>query len=328
MRFIVIFLLMSISFWAQANPEITVSSQPDAVEEVLVIGEQPGPGLWKVYKGNHVLWILGIHSPLPKNMQWHSKSVETAMTESQKYIAPPRVRVQLNTFQKMTVLPSLIGVRNNPDGEKLSAILSEDIYQRWQKQKEKYPKVGDNTEKWRPIFAMKELYDQALLSNHLTSDGEILYILRKIAAQNKVEMVTPTYVKQFEHPRAIVKQFKKASLDDMTCFIKILERLESGMGEVFVQANAWATGNLAVLRQLPYPNPETICKNSLLNLSLLEDEGIQNIPQLQQDLWMIEAENALANNASTFAALPIVELYKPNGYLAALRTKGYEVEEP
>jgi hypothetical protein len=34
------------------------------LEEVLVVGEHPGPGLWKVSKRSHSLFILGTHVPL------------------------------------------------------------------------------------------------------------------------------------------------------------------------------------------------------------------------------------------------------------------------
>ena len=33
------------------------------LEAMVVRGQQPGPGLWKVSKGDHVLWILGTLSP-------------------------------------------------------------------------------------------------------------------------------------------------------------------------------------------------------------------------------------------------------------------------
>jgi hypothetical protein len=320
--------LFCLPAWSQIDAEQKTSLLGEAVDEVLVIGEQPGPGLWRVYKDDHVLSILGTHSPLPKHIQWHSKSVESAIAESQVYIAPPRVRASLSTLQKIGVLPSLIGVRNNPKGVKLKDVLSEDLYARWSAQKEKYKDTEKSAEKWRPLFAVQALYDASRVQNNLTSDSEILFIVNQLAEQNKLTVVTPTYIKKLEHPRAIIKQFKKSTLDDMTCFTKIIERLESGMNDVYAQANAWATGNLQILRQLPYPDPETICKNTVFNLSLLEEEGLQNIPQLQQDLWMAEAEKAIVNNTSTFAALPIVDLVKPNGYLAALRAKGYEVEEP
>ena len=35
---------------------------------VVVSGEQPGPGLWRVEKDGHVMWVLGTQSPLPEHM--------------------------------------------------------------------------------------------------------------------------------------------------------------------------------------------------------------------------------------------------------------------
>ena len=48
---------------------------------VTVSGVQPGPGLWKVSRGDHVLWLLGTTSALPANMQWRSDEVERIAQE-------------------------------------------------------------------------------------------------------------------------------------------------------------------------------------------------------------------------------------------------------
>ena len=40
------------------------------------------------------------------------------------------------------------------------------------------------------------------------------------------------------------------------------------------------------------------------------------------------AEGALQKNRITFATVPVWQLVKPGGYLAALQAKGYEVEAP
>ena len=56
------------------------------VEEVLVIGEQSGPGLWKVFKDDHVLWILGTLSPLPKKLTWRSTKIEEVVKQSKKWL--------------------------------------------------------------------------------------------------------------------------------------------------------------------------------------------------------------------------------------------------
>jgi hypothetical protein len=74
--------------------EIAVSSSPGnkpAVSETpsqgLVTGEQPGPRLWKITSGEHVLWVLGKPpTPLPKKVVWRSKEVETVLASTQELI--------------------------------------------------------------------------------------------------------------------------------------------------------------------------------------------------------------------------------------------------
>src|SRR5689334_22389285 len=61
------------------------------IGEVLVTGEQPGPGLWKVIKGDHILWILGTQAPLPKKMTWRSAEVEKIVANSQELLTNPSV---------------------------------------------------------------------------------------------------------------------------------------------------------------------------------------------------------------------------------------------
>ena len=63
---------------ADATPPPGPSAETTTLEPVLVTGEQPGPGLWKVSKGDHVLWILGAQYPLPKKMLWRGREVEHA----------------------------------------------------------------------------------------------------------------------------------------------------------------------------------------------------------------------------------------------------------
>ncbi len=69
---------------AGSEPVPPQASLPESVasEEVVVSGEQPGPGLWKVTHGTYVLWILGTVSPLPKNLQWQPRELESVVARS------------------------------------------------------------------------------------------------------------------------------------------------------------------------------------------------------------------------------------------------------
>jgi hypothetical protein len=44
--------------------------------------------------------------------------------------------------------------------------------------------------------------------------------------------------------------------------------------------------------------------------------------------WLAAAETALGTNKSTFAMLSMSELLNPDGLVASLRAKGYQVDEP
>jgi hypothetical protein len=126
------FLLLLVSQFAIAqavevqNAE-KVEHQADEIDEILVVGEQPGPGLWLVYKGDHVLRVLGTVSPIPKNMQWQSKQVEAALAESQEFITPPNIKMEIGFWGKVGLLPSLIGIKNNPESQKLADVLSPEL---------------------------------------------------------------------------------------------------------------------------------------------------------------------------------------------------------
>src|SRR5215217_1805713 len=58
----------------------------DDMEVVLVTGEQPGPGLWKVSSGDHVLWILGEVAPQPGKVKWRSRKFEFRLARSQEVL--------------------------------------------------------------------------------------------------------------------------------------------------------------------------------------------------------------------------------------------------
>ena len=132
----------------------------EPIEEVLVTGQQPGPGLWKVTRpgdaDGHVLWILGNYSPLPKNMTWRSTELESVLAASQELLAPVSVNASAGPLGGITLLPSLVGVRRNPADARLQDVVPPDLYARWLPLKARYLGNDDDVEEWRPIFAAQE----------------------------------------------------------------------------------------------------------------------------------------------------------------------------
>jgi hypothetical protein len=231
---------------AQAQQASADTSEPAAIEaveagtieEVTVSGEQPGPGLWKISKDGHVMWVLGTLQPLPKKMVWRSQAVEAAIAESQELLTAPRVDAGIGFFKGMTLLPSMIGARNNPDDATLHEVLPSDVYARWLALKERYIGRDEGIEKWRPIFAAGELYEKAISQSSLTTQSDVVPVVKKIAKRHKVKLIEATLEIEIDEPRQAIKQFKKSSLQDIACFTTTLDRLETDLDAMRARATA------------------------------------------------------------------------------------------
>jgi hypothetical protein len=320
-----------------ASTESTTTETSEAtLDQVLVTGEQAGPGLWKISKGDHVLWIFGSYSPLPKKMTWRSKEVELTVAQSQELLTPVDFDMDVGFFGTIAMLPSLIGLRNNPDGATLKDVVPPDQYARWLVLKEKYIGRDNGIEKWRPSFVAGELFEKAVDqagydSSSTSPDAKAQKAIEKLARKYKLKVTTPIIKVKVPKARAWVKEVKRSQLDDLACFTKTLDRVETDMDQLRVRANAWAVGNIPVLRAKAQLEQQDACVRvflSALNLPGGQERGFNDIPKRLVDAWVAAAEAALAKNESTFAVLSIDDIYWTEGYVAKLRAKGYVVEEP
>lgn len=307
------------------------SSNPSELATIVVSGEQPGPGLWKVSSGDHVMWILGTLSPLPKNMKWQPKDVEAAIASADAVLDGPRVKVDADVgfFGKIALLGSMVGVRDNPDHKTLQQVVPPELYARWMTLKTKYFGAGRgrNIETWRPIFAAIELWNEAIKKAGLTREDVSDVVDRAVKAR-KIETIKPTYKLDVADPRALVKEFKESTMDDLDCFEKTLDRIDGDMDTIAARANAWATGDIAKLRTLPDSDQRQACLDAITGTKIAKERGITDLPARVESTWVEAASASLAKNRITFARLPINELLAPNGYVAKLKAKGFTVEAP
>jgi uncharacterized protein YbaP (TraB family) len=303
------------------------------MEAVVVTGEQPGPGLWKVQKGDHVLWLLGSLSPLPKKMTWRTKEVDALVAQSQAVIMQPRVDVDadIGFFGKLMLLPSLIGVRNSPEGRTLQQVVPADEYARWLVLKQRYMGHNNKVEKWRPIFAAMELYRTALDRSGLTGLNSNL-VEDKVAEAAKRAHIQVTVLSvelKVEQPRQAVKEFKNTSMDDQDCFRKTLDRIDTDLGTMTERANAWATGDLDALRKLPYTDQLTVCEAALSATGLGRRLGGADLDARIRQKWLDTVSSAVDKNTASIAVLPIRRLLSADdGYLSGLAARGYSIQAP
>jgi uncharacterized protein YbaP (TraB family) len=300
------------------------------IEGIVVVGRQPGPGLWKVRKGDHVLWILGTQTPLPKRMEWDSAYVQRRVAESQEVLLAPTASIgsDLGFFRNLALIPSALKARKNPDDKTLSDIVPPEQYARWLALKKRYIGNDRGVEQWRPVFAALELYTKAIERSGMRLDTTVDDLVKKAAKNNKVPVSTPKVEVKIKDPKAALKAFSQQPLEDMECFTRTLDRIEGDLGTMALRANAWAQGDLEQLRDLPFRSQFSACSNALTGNEIAKKLGFSDIQQRIETTWLNAAEAALSKNASTFAIMPVGLLLPADGYLAKLAAKGYVIEGP
>ncbi len=315
---------------APVDPPSVQTSSPQDLETIVIAGRYPGPGLWKIRKGDHVLWILGSQSPLPKRMDWDSANVERIIAGSQEVLMPPAVEMDADVgfFRGLTLLPSLFKALKNPDGKKLSDVLPAVQYARWQVLKQRYVGSNRNIEEWRPIFAAVELYEKAIDHSGMTEKDIVSDVIRRAAKKHRVHITTPKVAIKIKDPKAALKAFSNEAIDDQECFRKTLDRIENDLGTMIQRANAWAEGDIETLRALRYSNQFNACFAAFSSSAIARKEGMLDVEKRLTDIWLEAAEAALAKNASSFAVLPASQLLQADGYFEVMAAKGYVIEEP
>ena len=309
-----------------ANAGVPAAAEPP-LEEILVVGEQPGPAMWRVAKGDHTLWILATLEPLPKDMVWHSRSVDERIAASQLVLSPPELSAHVGFFRSMTLLPSLLHARHAPNGETLQQSLPHDLYIRWLALRVKYLGNADD-EKLRPILAAGDLYRRAIDQVGLTHNSRVWQRIEATARARHVPVLPVSLEVPIDNPKRYVKDLSAIpSTGEVDCLRSTVELLETQLPIMRKRANLWSTGDIENLRGLLRADAVETCAGAVLVVPSFQEEYTKVSAQLQS-AWLAAAEKAIAVNLSTVAVLSMAELLKPDGWLAAFRARGYEITEP
>jgi hypothetical protein len=313
---------------ATAAPIVT---QPPVSEtqlaELLVVGKQPGPGLWRISKGDHDLWVFATLTPLPKQMIWDASDIETRIEQSQAVLAPPRIDAHVGFFRGLTLLPALLRARHNPDGRTLEQVVPHDLYMRWLGLRVKY--LGNSSdEKLRPMLAAFDLADNALDKEGLDDQPDIWKRIESISRRARVPVQPVVLDIKIQDEKAYVRDLMQISTEsELACLRSVIGHLEKDFPALRERANLWSLGDVGRLRALLPADEPIACFDAVMSVSRFRSEYAEVSAQLDA-LWLSSAEQALQRNRSTLAVVEIKKFLAADGWLAQLRSRGYEIQEP
>ena len=283
-------------------------------EEVLVVGEQPGPRLWRVSKGSHTVWILGTHVPTPREMVWRSKQVEAVIATASEVLGPYAVSLRVKETQPYQAR-----------GDKLKRILPRREYDRWRKLRDKYIGKDAQSETLLPTAAALLLQARAFERNGLTYTDDVWRTIYKLANAN----VVPVRRQDYEMgPVTPPKNSSRVSRQNgIKYLIETMDRLESDIAQSRARANAWAVGDVDALKAL-VETDASYAQSLAYSWPFLSQDEVNQLQSDAENKLLSAIERALNRNESTFAALPVHLLLRRDGVVSRLRASGYLIEAP
>jgi uncharacterized protein YbaP (TraB family) len=298
------------------------AAQQGVDDELVVVGRYPGPPLWRVSNGSNDLWIFGTLDTIPKDMTWDSANVERVVGGAEVLLLPPGANARPpNPFKLIGMYRQARRLSRNAEDALLADVVPSDLYARYTVLRDKYIPNEDKLERQRPAIVALRLYAEAIDATGLTYGGDVQKAIERIARRARVERID-TEIK-VAVPDLLAGAAELSAEAEIECFATILASIETDLPARVARARAWATGDIAGLRALDFPDIRGDCLSFAVSSArlreMLEDSSNQ---------WLAAAENALAANQSTFATLDIRDLVGADGLLARLRERGYEIREP
>jgi len=325
-------LMLATSVMAQNAPTPTSTSPVPAkavqlqAVTVTVRGEQPGPELWEVRRGDHIMWIVGTLSPLPKHAQWQWTKLEQALSRSSELLEAPSARLRMppSLFSRLALQPS---AKLNPGGATLQRLLPADMYARWLALRHQYLGDDDALEYMRPIIVAQQLYEKALAADDLTNEIDVADMVEKLARKHGTRVIGVRY--ELLVTRAPPsKSIDQDQQQGIACLDETMQLVEHDLPKLTQRANAWATGDMQTLQSLMPQKGYEPCIVAAINGDFEHQLNIPDLPQRIEKAWIEAADAALVRNRRTVAILSMEQLLAPDGYLAKLKSLGYNVRAP
>lgn len=316
--------LLLLSAVAAAADSLNDAEAPETDESgmavVLVMGEQPGPGLWKVSRGDNVMWILGEVSPIPRKVEWRSRKFDKLLRGSQELLVDfsgywAATKEEMSAYRKAERLPK---------GTALKDVISPELHVR-----------VDTTAKLFRTSGLEELYPFSATNRLVVGSMKALDLKGFSARFAATEMARKRDMKVtiYAAPEPPFEQRLQTwqQKANVICLERVVDVLQDGGAGVKRLANAWSVGDIEALRELvptySFSRDGFRADECAAAMRGGEKQSLAFKTERIQG-WMKEAERALKSNRSTMAVTLMTDMFAVDGYVAALRARGYEVTEP
>jgi uncharacterized protein YbaP (TraB family) len=287
------------------------------MDDMVVTGERPGPGLWHVHRGTAQVWILGSMSPLPKGITWRSKQVEQLLDGTHQVLVQKPFEIGIARILWLLITERSVLMLTG--GKRLKDVLPPQLHDRFAAQRAKYTNDPNKWERFRPLIAAAFLQQAAFHQVGLSTRVDLGAALRSLAKKHHVR-VEEIKIAGVSDVMEALKTLPPAT--ENACVAASLVTVERDLPRLVDRAQAWADGNVERIEKLREPAEVDACR------AALDAGAAADLIARMRRTWLSAIESHMQNGEVTVAVVNIDMLLEPGGLLDELRAKGYEVEAP
>jgi uncharacterized protein YbaP (TraB family) len=287
------------------------------MDDMVVTGERPGPGLWHVHRGTAQVWILGSMSPLPKGITWRSKQVEQLLDGTHQVLVQKPFEIGIARILWLLITERSVLMLTG--GKRLKDVLPPQLHDRFAAQRAKYTNDPNKWERFRPLIAAAFLQQAAFHQVGLSTRVDLGAAMRSLAKKHHVR-VEEIKIAGVSDVMEALKTLPPAT--ENACVAASLVTVERDLPRLVDRAQAWADGNVERIEKLREPAEVDACR------AALDAGAAADLIARMRRTWLSAIESHMQNGEVTVAVVNIDMLLEPGGLLDELRAKGYEVEAP
>jgi uncharacterized protein YbaP (TraB family) len=301
-------------------------SAADLPEEIVIRGKVSGPPLWQVRHGENTLWIFGLLSPLPPDLELDTTRIESVLATADEALNEPDFDStdSLGPIKMFRLYRQFRQTMANDNGATLQQVLPAELYQQLLTVKASHGPRSDKLLKVRPLMAAELLEGAAFKSVGLDEDTRhVNKRLLRLIRRHEVPLTEVVYQSDMSYS-SVLEAISTVPYDtEISCLRAMLDGIETELAFQKERAEAWAYGKVGELYRTSSRSAQVACHDALTTPAALK-----SILQQTRELWLAHAERALADNRNTFALVNMQAILAPAGMIEELRDRGYEVIEP
>ncbi|MDC7683799.1 TraB/GumN family protein [Asticcacaulis sp. BYS171W] len=307
LKTVIISLSLLAAVPACAQTAGTANPEDWGLTEVAVTKDLPGPALWRVTKGDKIVWIIGT-TTIQGKAAWDSARIDRILSDAETLYLPPAA------VGGISVVYSVMKDKDLPGKTRLKDVVSAAEYARFVETARRHGIKTADIEKDKPLWAGLRL-SMAVSKKYDYSSSSVINQLTKTAKKHKVKV---RRVATYEIKPLLSQVNGIDAAEARRCLTASLDTIDYQTKNVPIATSAWVGGDVARLKPILNQYPKGDCLDALG-----DDLTARSVADTVGTI-----EKAMTGARRSVLILPMHALTGDDRLIGELRRRGFTVREP